>query len=108
MAEKAAAFIMLVPSAFMQSMSAFVAQNIGAYKLDRAKKALWCGIGASLVAGVVMGYITFFHGDMLANSFAKDAEIIFLLYFSSAQSYISSITMAAEEGLYYWQSESLR
>lgn len=75
-AEKVAAFIMLVPSAFMQSMSAFVAQNIGAGRLDRAKKALWYGIGASLVAGVVMGYITFFHGDMLANIFAKDAEII--------------------------------
>lgn len=26
---------MLVPSAYMQSMSAFVAQNIGAQKLDR-------------------------------------------------------------------------
>lgn len=75
-AEKVAAFIMLVPSAFMQSMSAFVAQNIGARKTDRAKKALQCGILSSLVVGVAMGYITFFHGDMLANIFAKDAEII--------------------------------
>ncbi len=75
-AEKVVVFIMLVPSAFMQSMSAFVAQNIGAGKLERAKKALWCGIASSLAVGVVMGYITFFHGDMLANIFAKDAEII--------------------------------
>ena len=29
-AEKLCAFVMLVPSAYMQSMSAFVAQNIGA------------------------------------------------------------------------------
>ena len=39
-AEKLCAFIMLVPSAYMQSMSAFVAQNIGAKRLDRARKAL--------------------------------------------------------------------
>ena len=39
-AGKLCSFIMLVPSAYMQSMSAFVAQNIGANKPDRAKKAL--------------------------------------------------------------------
>ncbi len=75
-AEKVVVFIMLVPSAFMQSMSAFVAQNIGASKPERAKKALLCGIVSSLAVGIVMGYITFFHGDMLAGIFAKDAEII--------------------------------
>ncbi len=75
-AEKVCAFIMLIPSAFMQSMSAFVAQNIGALKYDRAKKALWYGIVSSLVVGVVVGYFTFFHGDILAGIFAKDAAII--------------------------------
>ena len=38
-------FIMLISSAFMQSMSAFVAQNYGAGRMDRAKKALYNGIG---------------------------------------------------------------
>ena len=38
-AERVCGFIMLVPSAFSQSLSAFVAQNIGAEKYDRAKKA---------------------------------------------------------------------
>ncbi|MBQ2726016.1 MAG: MATE family efflux transporter, partial [Clostridia bacterium] len=75
-AEKVCAFIMLLPSAYMQSMSAFVAQNIGAKKPDRAKKALFCGIVSSFAAGVVMGYITFFHGDLLAGIFAKEAAII--------------------------------
>ena len=75
-AEKVCAFIMLLPSSFMQSMSAFVAQNIGAGKPQRAKKALLCGIALSLAAGVVMGYITFFHGNLLAGVFAKDAAII--------------------------------
>ncbi len=75
-AEKVCAFIMLIPSAFMQSMSAFVAQNIGALKYDRAKKALWYGIASSLVVGIIVGYFSFFHGDILAGIFAKDAAII--------------------------------
>ena len=75
-AEKVCAFIMLIPSAFMQSMSAFVAQNMGALKYDRAKKALWYGIASSLAVGIVVGYFSFFHGDILAGIFAKDAAII--------------------------------
>ncbi len=75
-AEKVCAFIMLIPSAFMQSMSAFVAQNMGALKYDRAKKALWYGIASSLVVGIVVGYFSFFHGNILAGVFAKEAAII--------------------------------
>lgn len=37
-AEKVCAFIMLISSAFMQSISAFVAQNYGANRMDRAKR----------------------------------------------------------------------
>lgn len=37
-AEKVCGFIMLVPSAYMQALSAYVAQNVGAGKLERAKK----------------------------------------------------------------------
>lgn len=75
-AEKLCGFIMLVPSSFMQSMSAFVAQNMGAKKPNRANKALFYGIGTSLMAGVVLFYLGFFHGDMLSAIFAKDAEVI--------------------------------
>lgn len=60
----------------MQSMSAFVAQNMGALKYDRAKKALWYGIASSLAVGIIVGYISFFHGDILAEIFTKDATII--------------------------------
>ena len=75
-AEKMCGFLMLVPSAFMQSMSAFVAQNIGAEKPERAKKALLCGIASSLVVSIIMAYSTFFHGDLLAGIFAKDTQVI--------------------------------
>lgn len=75
-AEKLCGFIMLVPSAFMQSMSSFVAQNMGAKKPDRARKGLWYGIISSLVAGVVIGYFSFFHGELLSGLFADRAETI--------------------------------
>lgn len=75
-AEKLCAFIMLVPSSYMQSMSAFVAQNVGAKKPERANSALLCGIATSVTAGVVLFYCAFFHGDMMAAVFAKDREVI--------------------------------
>ena len=75
-AEKVCAFIMLVPSAFSQSMSAFVAQNIGAGYKDRSLKALKCGIITSLGVAVFIGSFTFFKGDILANIFTKDVEVI--------------------------------
>lgn len=66
----------LVPIAFSQSLSAFVAQNIGAQKFDRARKALACAIAASLVCGVTMGTIAFFRGNFLAMIFSKDDAVI--------------------------------
>lgn len=75
-AEKLCGFIMLVPSSFMQAMSAFVAQNIGAKKTERANKALFYGIGSSLLAGVVLFYLGFFHGDLLSSIFARDEQVI--------------------------------
>ncbi len=75
-AEKVCVFIMLVPIAFMQSMSAFVAQNMGAGLPDRAKKALTSGISVSFAFGVAMFLITFFHGDLLAGIFANNADTV--------------------------------
>jgi len=75
-AEKLCGFVMLVPSSFMQAMSAFVAQNMGARKPERAKKALFCGIGTSLLAGVILFYVSFFHGDLLSAIFARDHQVI--------------------------------
>ena len=46
-------FAMLIPSALMQSMASFVSQNVGAGKEDRAKKAMFTGIGIGLIVGIV-------------------------------------------------------
>ena len=75
-AEKLCGFIMLVPSSFMQAMSSFVAQNVGAGKMDRAQKALKYGIITSLGVGIVIGAVSFFRGDLLAGIFAKDLQVI--------------------------------
>ena len=75
-AEKVCAFIMLISSAFMQSMSAFVAQNYGAGLMRRARKALHYGIAVSFSSGVVMFLITFFHGNLLAGIFSSDTEVV--------------------------------
>ena len=74
-AEKVCGFIMLVPAAFMQSISAFVAQNIGAGKPDRALRALRSAIAVSFVFGVAMFLLSFFGGIPLCALFAKDAAI---------------------------------
>lgn len=75
-AEKVCGFIMLVPSAYMQALSAYVAQNAGAGKLERAKRALFYSIGTSVLAGMIMFYVSFFHGNMLASIFSNDKEVI--------------------------------
>ncbi len=69
-------FLAITAIAYMQSMAAFVAQNMGAGKPARARRALLCGIASSLLAGIVMGYLTFFHGDLLAGLFAKEYDVI--------------------------------
>ena len=75
-AEKVCAFIMLVPAAFMQSMSAFVAQNYGAGLIGRAKQALKTGIAVSVFFGIVMFLVTFFRGDLLAGIFSSDTAAV--------------------------------
>ncbi len=75
-AEKVCIFIMLIPLAFMQSMSAFTAQNRGAGKIDRAVQGLKIAICVSLVFAVAMFLLAFFKGDMLSYIFTNAPEVI--------------------------------
>ena len=75
-AEKVCGFIMLVPSSFSQAMAAFVAQNAGANRYDRAVRALLYGISVSFGVAILMFYLAFFRGDLLAGIFSKDSEVI--------------------------------
>ena len=67
---------MLISSSFSQAVSTFVAQNYGAKKYDRTRNVLLYAISTSLCCGVVMFYVTFFHGDLLSGMFSKDREVV--------------------------------
>jgi putative MATE family efflux protein len=75
-AEKVCGFIMLVPSSFMQSLAAFVSQNIGADQANRAVKGLHYAILTSLAVGAGLGYLSFFHGGVLTGLFSNDPAVI--------------------------------
>lgn len=75
-AEKVCVFLMLVASAYMQSISAFVAQNNGAGLHDRSRKALFYGIKTAFLAGALMGSLALFGGSSLASIFSDQTEVI--------------------------------
>ena len=75
-AQKVTAFVMLIPSALMQSMSAFVAQNVGAGKEDRARKAMQIGMGLGVCIGVFVFALAFLRGDVPSMLFTSDPNYI--------------------------------
>lgn len=75
-AEKVCVFLMLVASAYMQAISAFVAQNNGAGLFERSKKALFYGIKTAFIAGIIMGSLSFFWGNHLSAFFSNEANVI--------------------------------
>ncbi len=75
-ASKIVSFVMLVPSALMQSMASFVAQNIGAGNVKRAKKSMLTGIAVGVAFGIVMFALVLRKGDVLAGLFSTDAEVV--------------------------------
>lgn len=55
-ANKIVNFVMLIPGSLMQSMSAFVAQNVGAGKEKRAVKAMLTGMGIGVFVAFFVVY----------------------------------------------------
>lgn len=75
-AQKVTAFVMLIPSSLMQSMSAFVAQNVGAGKEERAKRAMLAGMGIGACIGIFIFAFSFFRGDLPSALFTSDPGYI--------------------------------
>lgn len=75
-ANKIVNFIMLIPGSLMQSMSAFVAQNVGAGKEKRARQSMLTGMAIGAGIGVVIAVFSFVRGDLLAYMFTSDAAVI--------------------------------
>lgn len=75
-AQKIVTFIVLVPSSVMQTVSAFVAQNVGAGKKDRAKKGFFVAMVTGCCVGVIIFIMGFFGGAQISSLFTSDAEVI--------------------------------
>lgn len=75
-ASKIVSFIMLVPSSVMQSVSAFVAQNIGAGQKERAKKGMKTAMVTGCTVGIVIFLAGFFSGEIMSSAFTHDREVI--------------------------------
>ena len=76
-AQKVVSFIMLIPSSLMQSMSAFVAQNVGAGKEDRARKAMRTGMLLGVCIGVFVSALSFFRGDILSAILYRQSGFLY-------------------------------
>jgi len=75
-ASKIVNFAMLIPSALMQSMASFVAQNVGTGNQKRARQSMLTGIGVGLVFGCAVFALVMLKGDALAGIFSPDAEVV--------------------------------
>lgn len=74
--EKLVSSIILIPMAFMQSISVFVAQNFGARDFYRTKRGLRVGMTISLSAGFIMAFLILFRGEMLVSLFNQDPQVV--------------------------------
>ena len=75
-AQKIVSFILLIPGSLMQSMSSFVAQNVGARKEKRALKAMWSGIAIGASIGIFICILTIFKGDVISSIFTNEEAVI--------------------------------
>ena len=73
---KIVSFAMLIPSALMQSMASFVAQNVGAGNSKRARQSMLTGIRIGLVFGCFVFALVLLKGDLLTGIFSTDAEVV--------------------------------
>ncbi len=74
MDNKLTAFTMAIPVAFLQSMSVFTAQNVGAKQPARIKKGLRYMSFTAIGAGVLLSLLCYFGGSTMASVFTSDVQ----------------------------------
>lgn len=89
-AQKVVTFVMLIPSSLMQSMSAFVGQNVGAGKEKRAQKSMYTGMAIGAFIGIFVFGISFFRGDIPASLFTGNE-----MYIQKAAEYLKGFSVEA-------------
>lgn len=73
-------FAILPAVAMSSSVSAIVAQNIGARRYGRAKKSLWYGVGMAMVLGVIVFSIAQIFSDQIMMMFMNEYDEQVILY----------------------------
>ena len=69
-------FVMLVPSALMQSMTSIVSKNVGAKKEKRAVEVMTTGMKFGGIIGTVVFLLIYFQGASLISIFTEDSSVI--------------------------------
>jgi putative MATE family efflux protein len=89
-ANKIVTVVMLVPSALMQSMSSFIAQNVGAGQERRAQKSMGYGMLLGGGIGIIMTGVAFFCGQAVASIFTDNVA-----YQIKAAEYLQGFSLEA-------------
>lgn len=74
--EKLIGFMFLVPSAFLSAISTITAQNMGANKVDRARRSLYYSLAITVSWGVCCTLYSQFLPDTLVGIFTRDADVL--------------------------------
>lgn len=74
--EKIISILFLVPSSMLSTVSALAAQNIGAERIDRAKKTLLYCTAFTVICGVLISVFTSIFSENTVSLFTKSKEVI--------------------------------
>lgn len=74
--EKIIGILFLIPSAMLSTVSAVAAQNLGAKKVDRAKKTLWEALAITVSFGMVFSIAMQFIAGDVVSIFTSESEVI--------------------------------
>ncbi len=89
-ANKLVGFMMLLPSSLMQSMASFVAQNVGARKELRSRRAMVTGMLIGGTVGIFLTLAAVFLGVQMASLFTPNEE-----YMVQASAYLKGFALEA-------------
>lgn len=92
--EKLITFLFVPATAMGTAVSTAASQNIGAGQMDRAKKAMWIGIGMALVPAVAITLYCQFYGASLTGILNRDPQVVSLAA-DYLRSYILDVIMVS-------------
>lgn len=93
--EKIICFLFLIPSSMLSAISALAAQNIGACKLDRAKKTLFFGTAIAAGFGLFFAILFQFISEPVLLLFVKDEPKVVELGVQYLRAYVTDCFFAA-------------